>query len=200
MHRRFLIGLAVTILAAGAIIFGLTATWNAERSSEPSHAERVERITLSDPIALGTALYGDLGAHAIAVDTWIRAETERLAREQAEAEAAAEAERSAALRAQAQSAPRSARGSCNGDFDGCFKECTIDHESRSSGVYGAVSPGGTYRGAYQFDQPTWNGAVERAGHGEYVGTPPNEAPPEVQDAAARQLYSERGNQPWGGRC
>jgi hypothetical protein len=25
-------------------------------------------------------------------------------------------------------------------------------------------------------------------------------PSEVQDAAAKQLWSERGNQPWGGRC
>lgn len=90
-------------------------------------------------------------------------------------------------------------GSCSGNVE-CFLACTIQHESASAGVYNAVSPGGTYRGAYQFDQSTWNGAVARAGYGQYVGTPPNLAPPNVQDAAATQLYGERGNQPWGGRC
>lgn len=94
-------------------------------------------------------------------------------------------------------APSSHSGSCNGDFD-CFKPCTLDIES--DGNYGAVSPDGTYRGAWQFDRPTWNGAVSRAGYPEWSGRDPASAPPHVQDAAARQLYSERGNQPWGGRC
>jgi len=31
----------------------------------------------------------------------------------------------------------------------------------STDNYQAVSPSGTYRGAYQFDQPTWNGVAER---------------------------------------
>ncbi len=86
---------------------------------------------------------------------------------------------------------------CTGDFD-CFKVCTLRIES--NGDYAAISPGGTYRGAWQFDQTTWNGAVARAGHPEWSGRDPAQAPPDVQDAAARQLYSERGNQPWGGRC
>lgn len=90
-------------------------------------------------------------------------------------------------------------GSCNGDVE-CFLACTIAHESASAGVYNAVSPGGTYRGAYQFDQSTWNNAVARAGHPEYVGVPPNAAPPEIQDAAATWLYLNAGNRPWGGRC
>jgi hypothetical protein len=88
-------------------------------------------------------------------------------------------------------------GRCNGDF-ACFKPCTLEIESH--GNYGAVSPGGTYRGAWQFDQSTWNGAVARAGYPEWSNRDPAQAPPHVQDAAARQLYAERGNQPWGGRC
>jgi Transglycosylase-like domain len=86
---------------------------------------------------------------------------------------------------------------CAGDFD-CFKPCTLNIESH--GDYGAVSSGGTYRGAWQFDQSTWNGAVARAGSPEWSGHDPASAPSGVQDAAARQLYAERGNQPWGGRC
>jgi hypothetical protein len=68
------------------------------------------------------------------------------------------------------------RTSCHGDV-ACFLVCTRSHESDTSGGYAAVSSGGTYRGAYQF-----------------------EAPPEVQDAAAVHLYSIAGNRPWGGRC
>lgn len=66
----------------------------------------------------------------------------------------------------------------------------------SGGNYHAVSRSGRHMGAYQFDQKTWNGAVARAGYPEYAGTPPNQAPANVQDAAARQLQKERGNQPW----
>jgi hypothetical protein len=124
------------------------------------------------------------------------------AQQEAAAAAYAEALRAAASRTGSGGGggggPRATSGGrCNGDFD-CFKPCTLDIES--DGNYGAISPGGTYRGAWQFDQPTWNGAVARAGYPEWSGRDPAAAPPHVQDAAARQLYSERGNQPWGGRC
>jgi Transglycosylase-like domain len=90
-------------------------------------------------------------------------------------------------------------GGCNGDVD-CFLECTRAHESDTSGGYGAVSSGGAYRGAYQFQQNTWDAAVAGAGHDEYAGVPADQVPPEVQDAAAAHLYSVSGNNPWGGRC
>jgi peptidoglycan endopeptidase LytE len=79
-----------------------------------------------------------------------------------------------------------------------FLACTKVIES--NGNYAAVSPDGIYHGAYQFDQPTWNGAVTRAGYPQWAGRDPANAPAVVQDAAAVQLYAERGNQPWGGRC
>lgn len=85
----------------------------------------------------------------------------------------------------------------SGDF-AAFRDCTIQIESH--GDYGAVSPDGVYRGAWQFIQSTFDGAVNRAGFGQYAGTDPAQAPSDIQDAAAAQLYSERGNQPWGGRC
>jgi hypothetical protein len=90
-------------------------------------------------------------------------------------------------------------GSCGGDVD-CFLACTRGYESDTSGGYGAVSSGGTYRGAYQFAQGTWDAAVAGAGYGEYAGVPADQVPAEVQDAAAAHLYSVSGNNPWGGRC
>jgi hypothetical protein len=88
-------------------------------------------------------------------------------------------------------------GRCNGDFD-CFKPCTLDIES--DGNYGAVSPGGTYRGAWQFDQPTWDSNSAASGRGDLVGVDPATAGPGDQDSIAYDLYQRRGNQPWGGRC
>lgn len=120
------------------------------------------------------------------------------AQRQAAADAYAAAVRAASRRGPAATAAvKRAANRCQGDF-ACFKECTLAIESH--GDYGAVSPGGKYRGAWQFDQPTWDGAVSRAGYPEYAGHDPASAPASVQDAAAHQLYQERGNQPWEGRC
>ena len=54
--------------------------------------------------------------------------------------------------------------------------------------YEAISPSGKYRGAYQFDYATWQTV---GGTGD-----PAAAPPEEQDARARELYARRGPQPW----
>lgn len=90
-------------------------------------------------------------------------------------------------------------GSCNGDV-ACFLECTKAHESDTSGGYNAVSGSGTYRGAYQFSQRTWDAAVAGAGFEEYAGMPADQVPASVQDAAAAHLYSVSGTRAWGGRC
>ena len=58
----------------------------------------------------------------------------------------------------------------------------------STDNYRAISPSGRYRGAYQFDRPTWKTV---GGTGD-----PAEAPPAEQDARARELYARRGHQPW----
>ena len=58
----------------------------------------------------------------------------------------------------------------------------------SGGNYGAVSPGGTYGGAYQFDRQTWQSV---GGSGD-----PAAASPAEQDARASQLLSQRGSNPW----
>ena len=81
-----------------------------------------------------------------------------------------------------------------------FLACTRAHESDSSGGYHAVSAGGTYRGAYQFDRSTWNSAARLAGRPDLVGADPAAASPADQDALALSLFHARGSQPWGGRC
>jgi hypothetical protein len=65
----------------------------------------------------------------------------------------------------------------------------------SSGNYSALNPSGRYRGAYQFDRPTWNSVASRhAPH--LVGADPAAASPADQDAMALALYRSRGAQPW----
>ena len=79
-----------------------------------------------------------------------------------------------------------------------FLACTRRIESTNN--YRAVDPSGTYFGAYQFEQRTWNGVVQRMGRSDLVGVRPSVASQADQDAAALQLFRERGSQPWGGRC
>jgi hypothetical protein len=58
----------------------------------------------------------------------------------------------------------------------------------SGGDPEAVSPDGTYRGKYQFDQGTWESV---GGHGD-----PAQAPEAEQDYRAALLLSESGTSPW----
>jgi hypothetical protein len=81
-----------------------------------------------------------------------------------------------------------------------FLKCTRAHESDSAGGYHAVSPGGTYRGAYQFVQSTWNNVAAAAGRPDLVGVDPAQAAPADQDQLALFLYQRSGAGPWGGRC
>jgi hypothetical protein len=81
-----------------------------------------------------------------------------------------------------------------------FLVCTRAHESDSAGGYRAVSPGGTYRGAYQFLRSTWNTVARHAGRYDLVGVDPAAAAPADQDAMALHLYQWQGAAPWGGRC
>lgn len=61
-------------------------------------------------------------------------------------------------------------------------------QCESGGNYRAVSRSGKYRGAYQFDQRTWESV---GGVGD-----PAAAPPEEQDMRARMLYARSGKRPW----
>jgi hypothetical protein len=68
-------------------------------------------------------------------------------------------------------------------------------ECESNGNYSITNPSGKYRGAYQFDRPTWNGVASRHAP-RLVGVDPAAASPADQDAMARALYGERGARPW----
>ena len=58
----------------------------------------------------------------------------------------------------------------------------------SGGDYGAVSSNGKYRGAYQFDQQTWESV---GGSGD-----PADASAAEQDQRAAALQQQRGSSPW----
>jgi hypothetical protein len=81
-----------------------------------------------------------------------------------------------------------------------FLRCTRAHESDSAGGYRAVSPGGLYRGAYQFLRSTWDIVARRVGRYDLVGVDPAAAAPHDQDVLALALYHWQGAAPWGGRC
>ena len=79
-----------------------------------------------------------------------------------------------------------------------FLQCVLRVES--GGNYGAVSPGGTYMGGFQFSQPTWNEAAQLAGMPQLINVPPNQATPAQQDDLAIALYQADGQQPWNDSC
>jgi hypothetical protein len=80
-----------------------------------------------------------------------------------------------------------------------FLQCVVQAES--GGDYGAVSPNGLYRGAFQFSQPTWNAAAADANRPDLIGVLPNLASKADQDTLAVTLYALDGEQPWlGDRC
>jgi hypothetical protein len=81
-----------------------------------------------------------------------------------------------------------------------FLKCTRAHESDSAGGYQAVSPGGVYRGAYQFLRSTWNNVARAAGRPDLVGVDPAAASSADQDELALFLFHQAGAAPWGGRC
>jgi resuscitation-promoting factor RpfB len=61
-------------------------------------------------------------------------------------------------------------------------------ECESGGDPQAVSPGGTYRGKYQFHRSTW---AALGGSGD-----PADASEDVQDRLALKLYRQQGTAPW----
>lgn len=116
-------------------------------------------------------------------------EAHRQEHARAAAEAHAEQHRRAEARAQARTSSHthtrtetSNSGGNTGGHLASIRQC------ESGGDYGAVSPSGKYRGAYQFDQQTW----ESVGGS---GDPANASPAE-QDTRAQELKNQRGSSPW----
>ncbi len=68
-------------------------------------------------------------------------------------------------------------------------------QCESTDNYQAVNQSGIYRGAYQFDQTTWNDVAGR--HFPFLANrDPATVEPWWQDAMTRALWSERGREPW----
>jgi len=170
-----------------------TAANNAAVAPEYLAIDSIDQMLTADDLTyIAAQLAADEAAAAAAADA--------AAHDAAHAAADAAADAAAAAGGYRGSSAQSANyGSCFGDVD-CFLACTRAHESDTSGGYSAVSSGGSYRGAYQFQQSTWDAAVAGAGFDQYAGVPADETPAEVQDAAATHLYSVSGTNPWGGRC
>jgi hypothetical protein len=84
---------------------------------------------------------------------------------------------------------RSVRSGSGGDGDsGVPRILRLIAECESGGDPTAVSPGGTYRGKYQFSLGTWRGL---GGRGD-----PADAPEWLQDRLALRLYRRSGTSPW----
>lgn len=86
-----------------------------------------------------------------------------------------------------------------------FLVCTRAHESSPTPPlhddgYGAVSPSGRYRGAYQFSRSTWDATAVDRGWPHLVGVDPAAASVVQQDFMALHLYRWQGSAPWLGRC
>lgn len=81
-----------------------------------------------------------------------------------------------------QAPQRSRSGGASGGGLASVRAC------ESGGDYGAVSSSGKYRGAYQFDQQTWESV---GGSGD-----PAAASAEEQDQRAANLKAQRGSSPW----
>lgn len=81
-------------------------------------------------------------------------------------------------------------GTKSAGFSGDFATALARLRS-CEGKYTSINPIGYY-GAYQFNVSTWRGYAPEG----YKDTRPDQAPPAVQDQAARNLYQKRGWQPW----
>lgn len=69
-------------------------------------------------------------------------------------------------------------------------KCIRHYESGHN--YRAISPYGSFRGAYQFSQSTF----DSVGPDRLDGIRANKAPKFLQDLKARKVYRKRGLQPW----
>jgi hypothetical protein len=61
-------------------------------------------------------------------------------------------------------------------------------QCESGGDY-TINTGNGYYGAYQYLPSTWRHFAAEAGHPEWAGVLPHQAPPEIQDAVTRHLWN-----------
>jgi peptidoglycan hydrolase CwlO-like protein len=167
-----------------------------------------ERTQLHNAQQQQKAALDQLQAQGAAIDAKLQAaESRQRALQAAAAAAAAIAAAAAAPQAGGAAPPAAApiappsyqpTPGVHPQHDQPFLVCTRNLES--GGRYNAVSSSGTYMGAYQFSQPTWNSTANHAGRPALIGVPPNTASQYDQDDLAWTLYQWQGSRPWGGRC
>jgi hypothetical protein len=192
---------AVIAAALGAVAVGpagARAGAQTDRDPVDVYSELLRDVAVQDAQMTYALSWEASAVHENGLAT-LAAENEARARFIAAAEEAARLEALADfVRSRASSGGGGRAGTrCGDDFD-CFRACTLDIES--DGNYAAVSPGGTYRGAWQFDQATWDSNAASSGRPDLVGLDPASASQGDQDQIAHDTWQRRGNQPWGGRC
>jgi hypothetical protein len=207
--RRRFAAVALPVLVAAALATALSVPGVAiDRVPVPTrvHVDTVRPAAApANPYVAGEAGFGRQVAGAAATANFINAvlvnQFADAVRQNQFLDAAQRllAQRAAAGSRTSGGAPSGGSGRCNGDV-ACFLACTRAHESDSGGGYAAVGGGGRYRGAYQFDQQTWNSNAAASGRTDLVGQDPAAVAPAVQDQVAADTYARRGSQPWGGRC
>jgi septal ring factor EnvC (AmiA/AmiB activator) len=185
------------------------ATTNQEGTlADSAHQTEIQLASKQSEITgqLAAAVAQQQAAQAAAAAAAVRAAQAKAASAAAAAAAQAQAQAAAAAARAARPTPSTAaapQGFANGPPSGDpqlppFLQCVLQTES--GGNYGAVSPGGTYMGGFQFSQSTWNEAAELAGMPQLINVPPNEATPAEQDDLAIALYDADGQQPWNDSC
>jgi len=198
MLRAF-VALVVTIVLTVTLALAAELIATDPEHVRPDHRERLTGVTQELPLQVsgadpqGTGEMLEVwsrfvtGVEAQDRETWIAAELERLAAEEAE-------RLEAARRAPNQPVARPGTRATGPYADAA--ECTRAHE----GWYTA-NTGNGYYGAYQFLQPTWDNTVRAMGRLDLVGVRPSDASPADQDAAFWFLWSGgAGAGHWGGRC
>jgi len=163
---------------------------NAVRQIEVQLASKQSEITGEFAVAVAQQQAAQAAAAAAAVRA-------------AQAKAAAAAATSSASRPPSATTSTALQGSAASTSSGDpslppFLQCVLQAES--GGNYGAVSPGGTYMGGFQFSLATWNEAAQLAGMPQLINVPPNEATPAEQDDLAIALYEADGGQSWNDSC
>jgi hypothetical protein len=185
---------AIDLLTSRAAAWGLAREVKRQQSvdevvTSAQQARAVEAARLAEEarIAQEAAKKSDASKKAAAARK--AADDARKAQAAATAAAARRATESATA---TRAAPAPRTGDPTADQWARLRNC------ESAGNYGAISAAGRFRGAYQFDQATWD-QVAQAYFPNLLGVDPAAANPADQDAVALMLYRQRGTSPWP-RC
>jgi hypothetical protein len=186
---------SVVLLASRAAAWG--AAHEVERQALLEEAIAVgQQVEAQEQAAEAARLAEEARVAATAAEAARKAEQ---ARKAAEAARKAEAEqKAAAARRNTLPPPVPTTAAAPREGDPTADQWAALRQCEASGNYAAVSSGGRFRGAYQFDQATWD-LIARQSFPHLVGVDPAKASPADQDAVALALYRIRGTSPWP-RC